>query len=241
MLSRDVALSMQTAIQRDVDVVTHNIANLQTGGFKTKLMVFNEAPVKKSAAQDYSFVQDLATIRDNTLGSFKNTGDQYHAYIEGEGYFAVQTPNGIRYTRNGAFVRDANNQITTVEGYPVMDAGNGPIVIPDDVFQISLGPDGTYSDGVNDLGQLAIFTFADDSALKEEAGTLFNTDQAPIQNTDAKILQRGFEASNVNSVAETTKLMSLLRSFQQVQNYLEQHSKLESAMNQQLIKIAPAA
>jgi flagellar basal-body rod protein FlgF len=218
MLSRDVALSMQTAIQRDVDVVTHNIANLQTAGFKTKLMVFNEAAVKKSAAQDYSFVQDLATIRDNTPGSFKNTGDQYHAYIAGPGYFAVQTPGGIRYTRNGAFVRDANNQITTVEGYPVMDVNNGPIAVPDDVSQISLGHDGTYSDG-----------------------TLFSTDQAPIQNTNAKVLQRGFEASNVNSVAETTKLMSLLRSFQQVQNYLEQHSKLESSMSQQLIKIAPAA
>ncbi|MBA4118398.1 MAG: hypothetical protein C0514_05855 [Candidatus Puniceispirillum sp.] len=241
MLSVDVTLSLAQVIKRDMEVVTNNIANAQTAGYKGFATVLSESRWHPTPKQDYSFVQDLATVRDTSLGAFKQTGDPFHLYINGQGYFAVQTPQGTRYTRSGVFTLDNLNQIVTAQGYPVMDTSNSPIVLPEGVFNISIGKDGTITDGEDNIGTVGRFSIPAGANLTDEAGSLINTDMPAVLDEEIPVLQHGYEASNVNTVVETTKLMSLLRAYQQAQSYIEAQSKLQSQMAQQLIKIAPAA
>lgn len=241
MISTDVVLSLQTALQRDMEVVSNNMANVTTAGFRSNLMLLSESVSRPSPSQIYSFVSDLATIRDTRGGAFKKTGDPFHAYLNGKGYFAVQTPNGVRYTRSGMFTMDGSRQVVTAQGYPVLDINNGTITVPENVKNLVLSKDGTFSEGSLVIGQLGRFSFADDQALKDEQDSLFSTTQAPIADEDTQTIQYGYEASNVSSVQEMTKLMSIYRSYQQAQSYLEKHSKMLSDSVQQLIKLAPAA
>lgn len=241
MLSVDVTLSLSQAIKHDMEVVTNNIANAQTAGFKSNLVVLSESRWHPTPKQDYAFVQDLATIADKSLGAFKQTGDPFHMYLGKEGYFGVQTPQGTRYTRNGVFTLDNQNQIVTAQGYPVLDNNNSPIILPEGVFNIAIGQDGTITDGATVIGTVGRYSVPQGAHMTDEGSSLFNSDQAGVPDETIPVTQHGYEGSNVNTVVETTKLMSLLRAYQQAQSYIEAQSKLQSQMNQQIIKVAPAA
>lgn len=241
MLSVDVTLSLSQALKHNIDVVTNNIANAQTAGFKSNLVVLSESRWHPTPKQDYAFVQDLATIADSSLGSFKQTGDPFHVYLSGKGYFGVQTPQGTRYTRNGVFTLDNQNQIVTAQGYPVLDNNNAPIVLPEGVFNIAIGQDGTITDGATIIGTVGRYSVPQGANLIDEGSSLFKSDLPGVSDETIPVLQHGYEGSNVNTVVETTKLMSLMRAYQQAQSYIESQSKLQSQMSQQIIKSAAAA
>lgn len=239
-LSSNVALSSQTVLQRDFENTTHNIANMKTGGFQRVLMPSSEAKVNPGGGQNYSYVEDLATIRDLTPGKFQSTGDPFHVYSN-KGYFAVQTPEGVRYTRNGAFTLNDEGNIVNAEGYSVLDTNNAPITIPEGSLSIGIGIDGTISDQNGVIAQLGRFNFENPYALEEREGTLFETDQVAFEEVGARITQGGYDGGNVNSVIETTKLTYLLRRIQHTQKVIEMNAQQEEMATRTLLKTAPAA
>src|SRR5690242_16447539 len=130
-----VALSRQTALLRQMDVVANNLANVATPGFKSEMEVFTTYPIRSQvsgAPQKLAYVQDFATARDFSTGPMSPTGNDLDVAIQGNGFFVVQTPNGPRYTRLGHFTLNAAGQLVNKLGYPVL-AGGAPITInPDD-------------------------------------------------------------------------------------------------------------
>ena len=105
-----ISLSRQIALQRQMDVVANNIANINTTGFKAEEMLFEEfvGPVARDndfigSDRPVSFVQDWATIHDLSAGAIMQTGNPLDVALEGEGFFAVETPAGERWTKSGAF------------------------------------------------------------------------------------------------------------------------------------------
>src|SRR5690606_10835339 len=110
-----VGLSRQVALRRELDVVANNLANLGTSGFKSQEVVFREylmpvasaESVPRRADQRLSYVEDKATWRDFSTGPIQLGGNQLDVAIDGEAFFAVQAPNGVRYTRNGQFQLDS--------------------------------------------------------------------------------------------------------------------------------------
>jgi len=235
-----IVLSRQLGLSRQMDVVANNLANTNTPGFKSEGMVFSEYLIKAEKPVKLSYVQDLASYRDLKEGPVQVTGNDLDVAIQGNGYFVVQTPDGPRYTRNGRFQLNAASEVVNSEGFQVL-AGGAPIIINPDDGPINISADGTVSadrlQGGNTpviYGRLDVVKFADNNALNPESGTVFESDQAPIQaNTDEfKVQQRMLEGSNVQSIREMTSMIWVQRNYQAAQKFIDgEHERMRRSIN----------
>ena len=176
-----VGLSRQVALSRELDVVANNIANINTNGYKADGSLFEEY-LSSSARSDtggrVSYVRDRGVWHDMGAGPIEHTGNPLDLAIDGDGFFAVQTPRGERYTRNGALHLNATGQLVTSEGDPVLGTG-GPITFQPNDRQISISADGTISvrDGASKVdtarGKLRLVTFAKPQQLQKDGGSTF--------------------------------------------------------------------
>src|SRR5262249_25796058 len=130
-----VALSRQMALSRELDVVANNMANVSTHGFRRESVQFGEFLMPVASADGFaapdrhlSYVQDRTTFLDFAPGSLEQTGNPLDVAIQGDAFFAVQSPDsqGERYTRDGAFQIDATGQLVSGSGQPVL-TDSGPI------------------------------------------------------------------------------------------------------------------
>ena len=127
--------------------------------------------------------------------------------INGKGYFVIQTPQGVRYTRDGHFSLDQNGQIVTSNGQPLQGDGGAITITPDDA-DVQFGPDGTISSTVNgrgnQIGKLRIVDFPNERLLQKEGANLYSAppSQTPTTATDATVAQGMLEGSNVAPVIE---------------------------------------
>ncbi|MBL9034438.1 MAG: flagellar hook-basal body complex protein, partial [Rhodospirillaceae bacterium] len=112
-----IALSRQMVLRNQMDVVANNIANASTPGFKAEMMLLTEVELPAERGTELSYVQDFATARDFSAGPLRATGNDLDLAIQGDGFFSVQTPDGVRYTRVGRFQLDANGTLITSQGY----------------------------------------------------------------------------------------------------------------------------
>ncbi len=241
-VSADVALSRQLVLQRDMQTVNHNLSNFKTPGFQAKFLMVAESQVKPTFKNSYSFVEDLVTIRDVSQGRFVNTGNPLHVYINGHAYFAVQAPQGTRYTRSGVFTLNEQNELVTPEGHKVLNQGNGAIVLPEGSIDITIGTDGVISDKNGQIEQLGLFSFKNEQLLKDEGYNLMHSSEQPTTATEnVTVGQFGYEGSNVNEITQTTLFMEILREFQQVQKFIEEEGHLQSKATQSLLKISSYA
>jgi len=235
-----IVLSRQLGLSRQMEVVANNLANTNTVGFKAEGMVFSEYLIKAEKPLKLSYVQDLASYRDLSEGGLQPTGNDLDVAIQGKGYFVVQTPDGPRYTRNGRFQLNAAGEVVNHDGFQVM-AGGAPLIINTDDGPINIAGDGTVSadrtQGGNTpviYGKLDVVAFADNSALKPDSGTMFESDQAPTQVdvADFKMQQRMIEGSNVQSIREMTSMIWVQRNYQAAQKFLEgEHERMRRAVN----------
>ncbi len=106
-----VAISHQMALQQQMDVVAHNIANASTTSFKAEHVVFSEYLQDVDEAEQMSLVQDIASVPDLTEGTLKGTGNPFDLAIRNDGYFRIDTPNEVSYTRNGHFQLDTTGTL----------------------------------------------------------------------------------------------------------------------------------
>src|SRR5438132_2112611 len=146
-----IGLSRQTALQRELDVVANNIANMNTTGYKADGAVFAEylnvtarGAQFVTANQRVSFVQDRATWHDMSPGPVQQTGNPLDVAIDGNAFLVVQTQRGERYTRNGALQLNAAGELVTSEGDRVQGDG-GPIVLQPNDRDISINKEGPVS------------------------------------------------------------------------------------------------
>jgi flagellar basal-body rod protein FlgF len=218
-----VSLSQQLAAYRSMDVIANNLANVSTPGFKREAAKFEEyiTQVKPSESQkgpqSLSFVKDAGIVRDISAGEIQNTGAPFDVAINGSGYFAVQTSQGQRYTRNGHFTLDGSGQLVTSNGDPVQGDGGAITITPDDQ-NIQVGQDGTLSSIVNgnanQIAKLKISDFADDSTLTKQGGSLFSTTQTANAAVGTTIKQGALESSNVQPVLEISKMIEVMRAYE---------------------------
>jgi flagellar basal-body rod protein FlgF len=247
-----VGLSRQVALGRELDVVANNIANINTTGFKADGAVFEEfiAPTARSgdlspADRRVSFVRDRATWIDMSQGPVERTGNPLDIAIDGKGFLAVQTPNGERYTRNGALQINANGQLVTGDGYPVLGE-NGPVVFQNTDHGIMISPDGTISvregDTVNtesQRGRLRLVTFQNAGLLRKDGSGTFMApaDIAPEPDTQSRIVQGAIEKSNVRGVVEMTRMIEVTRSYTRISAMLAKQNDLQNTAVDRLAEV----
>ena len=227
-----VALSAQLAALHQTDVIANNLANLSTTGFKGEHLLFAEYLSQAGGGAPLSYVQELGTARDTSQGPITQTANPLDVAIQGDGFFTVQTPLGSRYTRNGHFQLDADRQIVTSQGYPVLSDTGSPLVVPEGAGAITIGADGSVSTNQGTVGTIGTATFADPQALVPTAGGFYTTDQAPQPAANAKLVQGSIEGSNVESIIEITRLLSAERNVEYTKTFINaQASQTSNALD----------
>lgn len=235
-----IVLSRQLGLTRNMEVVANNLANANTTGFKAEGMVFSEYLIRAEKPTKLSYVQDLATWRDQREGEVITTGNDLDLAIQGDGYFVVQSPNGPIYTRNGRFQLNADGEIVNQAGYQVL-AGGAPIIVNPEDGPLNISEDGMVTADTTQggnvpviYGQLDVVTFADPQLLKPAGASGFTSEQPALPGVaaDFKIQQRMLEGSNVRAIIEMTNMITVQRSYQSASRFLEgEHERMRRAVN----------
>jgi len=204
-----------------LDRLASDIANVSTAGYKAE-----RAATAQSDRPDFGAsltaaidVGEGASRIDFRAGAIAPTGRDLDAAIDGPGFFAVDTPAGERFTRDGRFVRRNDGVLTTVEGYPVQGA-TGPITVG--AGPLKIDADGTIRSGAAISGRLKLVEF-DDTAVLTRANTyLFAATNGATPNdaTESTVRPGALEQSNVSVVDRIAELTSVGRSFESMQKAL---------------------
>ena len=246
-----VGLSRQMTLERQMDVVANNVANINTNGFKADRSLFEEflnSPAHEDnftrADRRVSFVQDRGTFHDFAAGNTELTKNPLDVAIDGAGFLVVQTPAGERYTRDGGLQINNQGQLVTASGNAVLGA-SGPIVFQPTDHDVSIAADGNISvqEGVNRVdsvrGKLRLVSFADAQKLLKEGSNLYSAGTGAAAQPDvASRVKQGFiEKSNVNSVAEMSLMIEVTRTYTQISNLLQQQSDLHKSAIEKLADV----
>ena len=245
------------AQQTQMDVISNNLANVSTTGFKRSRAVFEDLlyqtmrqPGAQSSQQTQlpsglqvgTGVRPVATERIFTQGNLQETGNSKDVAIQGAGFFEVALPDGTSgYTRDGSFQIDSEGQLVTASGFPIQPA----ITIPADAQSVTVGRDGTVSitqPGVaapTQIGTLQLVTFMNPAGLESKGENLYvetGASGAPNVNepgtNGAGLLVQGYvETSNVNVVEEMVNMIQTQRAY-------EINSKAVSTSDQMLQRLA---
>jgi len=220
-----IGLSRQTALRNQLNVVANNLANMNTTGFKSQRLHFEEylMPVAEATAfqrgdRTYSYVLDYAASSDFGAGAISLTQNAFDVAIEGEGFFVIGGPEGERFTRSGAFHLDATGQMVTADGRPVLGEG-GPFVFTAEDGDVTIAEDGTVSTELGVKGRLRVVTFEDPQALDRIGDNLF-AGEAPQAAERIRVLQGAVEKSNVSGVVEMTRMIEITRNYTTVSKML---------------------
>lgn len=230
-----VALSGQLARERQMDVLSNNIANLSTTAFKGEQMVFAELLSNKGGSS-VAYVEDAGTVRDWSQGPLTRTSNPLDVALQGAGFLEVETAQGVRYTRDGRLKLDADGQIVTLEGNPVLGDGDRPIVVPQGTSAVTIGQDGTISSPTANLGHLAVVTFDQLQAVSAEQNGLYNSDEAPAASPDTRVMQGMLEELNVQPVLEMTRLMAASRAITLVKTFQDNEADRHKSAIERLAK-----
>jgi len=246
-----VGLSRQMTLERQMDVVANNVANVNTNGFKADRSLFQEF-LKSGAHEDnfvgrdrrVSYVAEGSGFHDFTQGPTEQTKNPLDVAIDGGGFLVVQTPGGERYTRDGGLQINSQGQLVTAAGNPVLGT-SGPIVFQPTDHDVSIASDGniTVLEGVNRIdsvrGKLRLVSFAQAQTLLKEGSNLYSAGAGTTAQPDtASRLQQGFiEKSNVNSVTEMSRMIEVTRTYTQIATLLQQQSDLHKSAIEKLADV----
>ena len=226
-----IALSSQMALRQRMDVISQNVANLNTSGFKGEDMVFSEVLQETDDGKNLSFVENASMVRNMNAGPLALTANALDVAIRGEGYFGVETPLGERYTRAGSFRLDGDGRIVTADGHPVQSDVGGEIVVPPDSGEVTIARDGTVSVQTGELGRIGVFRFENEELLVKTEAQLYDPlDQAAEPVEEASVEQGMIEGSNVQGVLEMTKLIETVRRYQAVSKLVEDEHRRQRQM-----------
>lgn len=235
-----VGLSRLTALRRQMDVTTNNIANMNTAGFKGERVIFNEHLERVSAPgpgrEEQSYVIDKGTFTDLAQGGFETTGNPLDVALHGDGWLSYMSDEGVVYGRDGRFVIDDLGRLSTVDGKPVLDVNGAEIVLPlDEGADVAIAGDGTISVDGMAIGALGLFTFDSPQRLERMGNGVLRApeDEMPLPAMETSVVQGAIENSNVQPVVEMTRMMELHRAYESVTRLSENAGELQrKAINQ---------
>jgi flagellar basal-body rod protein FlgF len=239
-----VGLSRQRVLEHEIDVISNNVANIDTTGFKVEgLMVQTDSehrtvdPTSPLTA-NVNFPLDAGVVRDFAQGELKATGGALNLALQGQGFFRISTANGERYTRDGSFTMDPQGKLVTANGDTVQGDG-GDITLDPLKGQPSISTDGTVSQQGQIVGKISAVTFASLSALAKDGNGLFsNPTNLQPQPATAQIRQGMLEQSNVQGITQITRLIEVSRAYENISQMMDQTSQLSTNAVDRLGKVS---
>lgn len=231
-----IGLSQQMALHRLMDVTANNMANMSTPGFKSQNVLFKEYLNKTEDKENkISQVQDFGTYRDLSQGAIRQTGNKLDAALDGEGYFAVQTANGTRYTRDGSFSLNNKGEIVTKSGENVMSSGGGPLTLQQGATRLNIMANGEVATEKGVIGKLKVVSFDNPQGLIPVGNGFFEAKSAqetPVAKPH--VLQGALEGSNVQPILEMNRMIEIMRLYQSAQNMITNDHDMQRSMIQKL-------
>ena len=217
-------------LESRLSVISNTVANLKTPGFKRQRVTFEEYFLTQIDKTRRTAKGEVMT-QDFSRGTMRETGNPFDFAIEGEGFFVVQTPQGVRYTRAGNFTLNGQNQLVTQQGYLVL-GGGGPIQLVDTTGKgIWLSNDGRFYLDETDVADIEVVTFPEIQGLKRIGANLWEATQAsgtPQPEENARIRQGFIEESNSNPLEAMINLIDLYREYESIQRALKTVDELDS-------------
>jgi len=228
-----VALSAQVALERRLETIADNVANMNTVGFRATGVSFESAMARAGDAR-LSYASSGSDFISRRLGGLVKTDNPLDFAVQGDGWFGIETTKGIAYTRDGRAKIDESGMLRTLTGDPILDAGGAPILVDAGAGPLAVAADGMITQNGRQVG--AIGLFAIDPAAKltraEDSGVVPDKPAEPIvEFTRDGVVQGAVESSNVDPVKEMTRLIAVTRAFDGVAAEASQsESSLEDAI-----------
>ncbi len=213
--SLQVGLSSQIALQKRLETIAHNIANMNTAGFRADEVRF-ETILSRASEKDVSFAATGDTFISRKSGSMVKTDNPLDVAVAGDAWLGIQTKSGVAYTRDGRLTMKESGEIVTVTGNAVLDSGGSGLTLDPNGGPVSISREGTIHQGGRQVGTLGLFSIetAAKLARSDNSGVIPDKPAAPVQNFTRDGIVQGFvEDANVNPVLEMTRLIAVQRNF----------------------------
>ena len=220
------AMTGLVARTQALDTAASNLANAQTPGYRAEREYFRSVLLGQGAADSQlgETVNNYGLLGGDRLnlgqGALQQTGNPLDLAIEGAGFFAIQTANGIRYTRDGSFHRGRSGQLVTAAGEPVLSAVGKPIPIPPGA--VTVGADGVVSVAGGAVATVGVFAFPTCTQLTPEGSDRYVAPQGvkPVISSSASVHQGAVEAANQDVVQGSLDLVVMQREAEMMQRAL---------------------
>lgn len=213
-------LTRQSGLMREMAMVANNIANISTTGFRREGVVFSEYVAGMETDPSLSMAHASARHVDLGQATVTATGGTFDLAIQGDGFFLLETANGERLTRAGAFMPSGEGELVNSDGLRLLDAGGAPIFIPPDAVGVAVASDGTVSAGGEPIARVGLWQPADPMTLRHQGGTMFAAGEIePV--AEGQILQGMLEESNVEPVSEIARMITVQRAYELGQKFLD--------------------
>ncbi len=213
-----VTLSAQVALEQRLTTVANNLANMNTVGYRAGSVTFETFLSKKGDTPVAYASTGTPHIMRNS-GGMVHTGNPLDVSIQGDAWLAVQTPTGTIYTRDGRMRMQQDGALQTLDGYPVLDAGNSPMLLDANGGTPSISQDGMITQSGRQIGALGLFTLDPTAKLTrhDNSGVVSDKPGTPVLDFNSTGVAQGFvENANINPVLETAKMMMITRDFENV-------------------------
>lgn len=241
-------LSGALAQERQVQIFANNVANVNTVGFKQDAPLFRSILARSVAMPPLPGISDLrpAGAAERVFvavpglqtgfepGRLRVTGNPLDLAIQGNGFFEIKTPQGVRYTRNGIFHLDGRRRLVTELGYPVMGQ-NGELTLPPG--DVRINPRGMIEVNGQRAGVIKVVEFpADERLEKVEDGLFAGRNPKPVK--EVMIQPGSLEESNVNAVGEMVKMIQSMRMYESAQKLIQTFDRMTELAVQDVGRVA---
>ncbi len=229
------SLTRQSGLLREMQAVANNIANISTTGFRREGLMFAEhVAALEPGEPSLSMANASARHTDTEQGPLTQTGGTFDFAIEGDGFFMLETADGLHLTRAGSFTPGAEGELMAPDGARLLDAGGAPIFIPPDARDVSLAADGTLSADGRPLTQIGLVTPTDITDMTRTEGVRFAV-EGDVEPVEGAVILQGFvENSNVDPVAEIARMIEVQHAYQMGQKFLDREDERIRAVIQTL-------
>jgi flagellar basal-body rod protein FlgF len=210
-----VALSAEVALERRLETIANNVANMNTVGFRADGVRFAE-DLAKAGSGKISYVTPGSEYISRRSGPTIQTNNPLDVAVQGQGWLGIQTSLGVAYTRDGRMQISESGALETLTGNAVLDAGGAPIVLDASAGAPEIAPDGMISQKGRQVGALGLFEIDSSATLTraENSGVIPSKRATAILDFDRDKVVQGFvEGSNVDPVGEMAKLITVTRNF----------------------------
>lgn len=220
------ALTRQGGLQRELQTIANNIANISTTGFRKEGVVFSEyIHAMDDGGPSLSMASANVRATSETQGPLTQTGGSFDFAIEGSGFFLLETTQGEQLTRAGAFTPNADGELVATDGSALLDNGGARIFIPPDAKSVSLSSDGTLSADGTPLTQIGLYQPVNPSETSRRDGVRFSVTSGVEPVEDSVLLQGFLENSNVNAITEIARMIEVQHAYELGQTFLEKEDE----------------